>query len=1004
MHGTSTPSLIRCAALCLALGALPLTAAAQSLTSGQLKGVVLELDGAPVSGAVVTLEDARGSAFRFLESDFGGYFTVALLAPGRYSVLVEQVGYQPIRLLNVRVAAGQATSITARLERRPPPIDRVVEIEAGGALAGVATGRIIGADDLSLLGRHGDLTDLSRSATEVDGPRDARAGLGASAGGLPIRWTRLMVDGVEERLLRHPGLPAEPAATPAFARDAVDQAQVAPRPLDGEWRGAPGALVSAQTRRGAGTLRLVPHASWSGANLGVGIDDNPADSTASSIEAGATLSGALIPDTLAVFLQVNFRSLQQPTAYAWEQDAATWQGAPGSLRQLVAAIAADSFGTAVDRFVQPTLRTWQGFSALGRLDWRLGSSTQMALRAAGASFEERAPLVGDDLPNGAGVDLDGRDLSVAAAVTTVGQASANELRIGVTSSRREYTTAQQVAATTLAHEGVGFGIASAFPATFSVTGVDFSDAFQMTMDRHQLKAGVSVGLSKYQQAWAWGTGGRWTFGGLSEFGTATGDWMQVTGTGQVDFNATQLAVFGQDLWQLSPDLQLLLGARYELQTLPADRLVSPPTWVEATGVLVDSLPSSSGGVAPRLGFVWDSRSEGKLVVRAGAGLHFGGADPALVAEALTFSGAGQVRRGQGSFASWPAAPSASLAPWSATRLTLFSEDFKSARTFKLDAGLTSVLAPGTTLTISGGYHHSDFLLRRSDLNLAVSSGTTQGGRPVFGQLVRQGGLVSPLPGSNRRFNNFDLVSGLVPDGYADYFELTTDIERRVTTGLTVRASYTFSRAEDNTTGVLSADPADQLNPFPDGLNGSDWTEGRSDLDVPHRLAVGLSWASAGTSPITVGARYRLRSGLPFTPGFRPGVDINGDGSGQNDPLFYGAVGGLNLTGCSGVAGTGFAVRNSCRGDLVSALDLSLAAGLPVGPALRLAVTVEAFNVMATATGLVDRAAVLVDPSGIFAVDPAGSVTIPFLANPDFGTLLSRRTDPRMLRVGLRLEY
>jgi hypothetical protein len=89
--------------------------------------------------------------------------------------------------------------------------------------------------------------------------------------------------------------------------------------------------------------------------------------------------------------------------------------------------------------------------------------------------------------------------------------------------------------------------------------------------------------------------------------------------------------------------------------------------------------------------------------------------------------------------------------------------------------------------------------------------------------------------------------------------------------------------------------------------------------------------------------------------------------------------------------------------MVSALDLSVAAGLSVGSA-RLAVTLEAFNVIATATGLVDRAAVLVDPSGIFAVDPAGSVTIPFLANPDFGTLLSRRTDPRMLRVGLRLEY
>lgn len=63
-----------------------------------------------------------------------------------------------------------------------------------------------------------------------------------------------------------------------------------------------------------------------------------------------------------------------------------------------------------------------------------------------------------------------------------------------------------------------------------------------------------------------------------------------------------------------------------------------------------------------------------------------------------------------------------------------------------------------------------------------------------------------------------MVSGLVADGYADYYEVTAALERRVTAGLTLIASYTFSKTEDNTPGLLSGDPADQLNPFPE-----DWT-------------------------------------------------------------------------------------------------------------------------------------------------------------------------------------
>lgn len=982
---------------------VPASVGAQSLTAGSLRGTVVDLAGEAVAGAAVTVEDARGAVVRLLESDYRGMFSLPLAAPGTYRILVEQVGFQPVRLLNVVVAAGQMTSLTARLERRPPPIVDVTEMEANAALASVSTGRLLAGRELTLLDWRRDLTDLSRGITELDGPRDGRAGLALSAGGLPAHWSRLMVDGVSERLLRHPGLPGEPASAPAFAREAMDQAQLASRGLDSEWRGTAGAILSAQSRRGGGRLGFTPYLTWSGATLAAAADDNPADSAGTSLQAGAALSGALIPDTLSIYLRADYQRLQQPTSWPWTRDEATYQGSAGSLRALVTAIAADSFGTPAARFVQPTLRTWQGASGLARVDWRVSPTTQLLIRAAGAGWEERSPHPGDELGSGAGAELEGRDISGALGITSTGASTANELRVGVTSSRRTWTATQPVGSTVLSNAGAGFGIGSAVPASFTVSGLEVSDAFQLSFDRHQIKIGVNAGITNHRTSWAWGSNGRWTFGDVDRFGEGRGDWMQVSGVGQAEFRTVEAGLFAQDAWQLSPEVQVLVGVRVETQTLPKDKLSNHLPWADATGIATNVVPSGKAGVAPRLGFVWDARNRGELVVRAGVGVHYQGVDPALFAEAMLMNGSAQVRRGQGILASWPAAPTTAVAPYSATRLTLFGDTYRPPRTLKADAGLTRALAAGTTLSLNAGYHHTDYLLRRVDLNRAPASGTTQGGRPVHGQLVRQGGLVSPAPGSNRRFTDFDLVSGLVPTGYADYLELTAAIERRVARGLTLLASYTFSRTEDNTPGLLSGDPADQLDPFPGGLDGAEWSDGRSDLDIPHRVAATLSYTGGGRTPLTVAARYRMRSGLPFTPGFAPGVDVNGDGSGQNDPVFYGSLGGATLAGCAGVAGTGFAARNSCRGDMVSSLDLRLAVGLPVGGS-GLTLTVDAFNVVATATGLLDRAAVLVDPAGTFAVDGAGNVTIPLVGNPNFGSLLSRRGEPRTVRFGLRLEY
>lgn len=988
--------------LVLALGVPSGPAEAQSLTAGSLRGNVVDLQGIAVSGASLSLEDARGALVRVAESDFRGRFSVSLLAPGTYRLLVEQVGFQPVRFLNIVVAAGQTTTITAELERRPPPIAAVEEREAVATLSGAAAGRLASRRDLAAGDRQLDLGGLGRLLTDLGSVHDGRDGLMISGAGLPANRSRLVVDGVEEPLLRHPGLAAEPVSVPGLARSALDQAQVLNRALDSEWRGTIGSLIAAQSRRGSGAFAVSPYLTFSGATLGGDPADNPADSSATSLQAGVSLDGAIIPDTLAVHMQVDYQRLQQPTAMPWARDAVA--GDPAlSLREQVTAVAESQYGTPVARFVQPTVRTWQGLSALGRLDWRLSANNQLMVRLSGASWKERSPQVGLDLMSGAGVELEARDLTGVVAVTTTGERVANEARAALSTSRRTWGAVQPVAATTFAAEGAGFGVAPTVPARFSTTSFDVSNALQFFWDRHQVKVGLGAALRTHRHDYAWGAGGRWQFGGLDRFAAGEGDWMQVTNVGQAEFSTTEVALFAQDAWQVGPGLQVIFGVRYERYGLPSDKLALHLPWLAATGDTTHDHVPVSAGVAPRLGFVWDGRDRGGFTIQGGIGLHYAGVDPALFAEAMQFNGAGQVRRGQGMLASWPSAPSSGQAPWAGTRLTFFSDDYQPPRTLKADLGLSRALGAGTTLSVSGGYHHTDYLLRRVDLNLAPSSGTAQGGRPVFGQLVRQGGLVSPAPGSNRRFGDFDMVSGLVATGYADYYEVTAALERRVTDGLTLGASYTWSKTEDNTPGLLSGDPADQLDPFPAGLNGADWSDGRSDLDVPHRLALTAEYRSGGRTGVTLGARYRLRSGLPFTPGFAPGVDVNGDGSAANDPVFLAAAGGA-LAGCSGVSGAGFAARNSCRADMVQALDLRLSIGLPVGAAYGLALTAEAFNLIGTETGLVDRAAVLVDPNGTFAVDQAGNVTLPLVANPNFGTLLSRRGEPRFVRVGLRLEY
>ena len=1001
---------VLCAAAMVAAGSG--VARAQSLTNGALRGVALyATESTPIIGVQITVEGSDGRAISFLETDASGLFTVPLLAPGTYRVLAEQVGLQPVRLTGVIIEAGQTTSISFRLERKPPPVDRVIEIHQRGATAGATMGRTVAGTELSNGDRNRSSTDIARNITEVVRTGDARDAWALSTGGLAATSSRLWVDGLPENLTRHPALTGEPASAPLFQRDALSQVQVQSIGFDSEWRGYPGSLLAGHTQRGTNLISFRPYATFSNASLGSVKEDNPADSAATSFQVGASLAGPIIRDTANFMLRLDYQQVRTPSAYPWENDAGLLNGSNVSLREALPTVAQDTYGVGLNSAVQPVVRTWNGFSGMGRVDWRLGRHTAM-LRFGYAKWTEDSPLLLDERANLNDTQLDAKDLSGAVSITSSWSGFSNEIRLGFANATRDWTTGL-LPSTSLVAEDISFGGSGALPGFFDVKSFDVSDVIQFKIARHRFKAGINYTMTDYRQDYRYGANGIYTFGSLDDFAQGQGTFYQslVAATDEVTPRVSEGGLFLQDTWTASPEIALSLGVRYDLQTLPDDEITLNQDWLLLSGRPNDYAPYDNHGWGPRFGLVWDVQNRGEWIVRGGAGLYFSGLDPALFSEAILFDGGVSILRGQGQFSSWPSQPGDELAPNVGARLTLFNDSWRDPRTFKAGMGLSHVFGGGTALHANLAYHHTDFLARRTDLNLnPIAVGQTQEGRPVYGTLIQQGGLISAVPQSNRRFTDFDLVSGLSSTGFSDYYELSFLVERQITRGLSFSASYTFSKTEDNVPGQRTLDPTDQINPFPDGLNGADWTEGKSDFDVPHRVALSGEYKVGDRTPISVGARWRYRSGLPFTPGFRQGVDPNADGAGGNDPAYLDAAitglsTALSAAGCSGGTNA-FAVRNSCREDAATSLDLRFSVGLPLiaKDGSRLSIVLDAFNVISSTVGLVDRALLLVDPNGAIITDNQGNVTLPFVANANFGNIQSRRNDPRLIRVGVRMEY
>ena len=975
---------------------------AQSITHGDLSGTVKDSAGAPIEGALVTLADQLAGGRQIASVGADGRFSFPLLAPGRYQVRAEQIGYRPVVLRNIQVEPGTAPSVVVTLSLDSLPVARIDTVYwSGPSLAsepGASEGLPAGLLQRFPSPRY-DLTSF-RDFTTV-------AGDDWGLQGLPGAATGVVVDGLPYDVARSRWLPLSDRFGPALSAPAFTETAAQLAPLDADWGDFPGGVASVVTRRGARDLTAQAFGGWAPAALTHSRFFDAGTLAPQSYLGGLTVAGPILPDTANFLIGGQAGQFEVVRPAAWPA-----LGADSA----IASVALDSAGQSLGGYLAPRVVRETQASGFGRFSWVLSPGQTLDVWASGGRFTRQEPDVGPLAAPSLGSRAEGTDLAAGGSITSrLGERSANELRAGFFSSRRDYSAGPLPA--TFFADGQAAGTDPTLPGKFQLTTVRLRDDFHTDAGAHRLKLELAGALNSYNQTST--PGGGFYFTDAAALGAQRGAYLGVTGPQpNAQFSVPSLGAFLQDSWEVAPGLAFLVAVRYDLEFLPRSSVPRNQAWLNLTGVpndsiltglANDSIPRSIGKWSSRLGFDWRAGERQDWHVRGGVGIYHGQVDPDLLAELITQAGQNEVHRGVGALGAWPAVPDPANAPEAGALLTLLGPQFQPPRSSKASLGIGRRLGRYGVFEVALDLRHTDFLPRRHDLNRPLGrSSADQYGRPIYSPLLKEGGIVAPGSSLTRRFDGFELVSAMDPDGYSNYVGVTVRLVQPMSRFLRAYAGYTYSHTADNWLTGLHGGPYAQLSPFPDSLNGQDWADGTSDLDIPHRVAVGAELRPAGTDAVTLALRYRWQSGAPFTPGLAPGVDANGDGSFSNDPAYVddalpGMTDLLAAWSCLRPQVGRFAERNSCRDPGIGTLDLRLG----VAPARQYPVElwVEGFNLTEPAQGLRDHALYGVDPATPLTVNGStGRTTIPYVANANFGQQLSLRTPGRVVRVGLRVNY
>lgn len=986
-------------------------------TTGTIRGIVSGTQGT-LAGTQVTVLNPETGFTRSVITNDDGVFVIRLLPSGTYRVTARRLGSTPETRENVRVTVGSTAMVNFTLREAVVQLGTVqvtaaqrIDPKDGGLKQSVSTEEI---QNLPTLGR--DFTDFINLSGLVSPTPEATTGGQFSIAGARPSQTNIQLDGVDANNSFFGENRGGSRIPFNFSIESVKEFQIVTNGFDVEYGNYAGGVINIISKSGTNRFRATGYGNYRGEALTSNNFDGTAPRDFNVQQGALQLEGPIVRDKLFYVASIDAqrrrepftpvsattlrRQAQENTAKAasftdpdsiarYERFATTDNATADSLTRFYS-ILENRYGitNAASSYDQFFTRN-DVITAFARLDWNINNRNRLSVRNNYSTYDNGNETF--NLTTTGGLSkveaFENRTNSLVGELTsTLRDNIANVFRVQYSKEDRPRIASDRKPE--LRVNNVNDGRAFAWGgANISFRNRMVEDKAQIVnnttfdMGTHTLKVGTNNIFSWYLNDFWLNGSGFYTFDNLQalEEGRPSRYTRNVRADGlppTTSFSTQDYSVYGQDEWRVTPRVTATLGLRYDFSRYgkTPGRVIDAE---RAFGLETGIAPVDKNNISPRVSLAWDRKGDATEVFRAGGGLFYGRL-PAVLGSNVGITDVPLLALDcSGSIADGDANAPPSLDGYRTLPLdglgnptncagaagiggvpeySFWTRGFEIPETWRGNVGYERELGTQTRFSV-------DFLItatsklysvRNANLRPALFTLENEGDRQIFVPASRF--TPSQAAGPDRLLNtDFGNVFTNYYDGRSTSQAVTFNMDRRVGRETSLRGSYTWSRAHDNTSFSCCTSFEGFQNARIGALGPND-LGGIGDVDKgwgPSGFVRNHTFIVSGFTRLPWGFRvsgiWRLQSGTPWTP--EQSGDLNGDGLTFNDrpfiyaaddlPVFvaanvdparrdsivtatrtaYGQI--LNDNKCIGDYVGQIIPRNTCRQPWFNRLDLSL---------------------------------------------------------------------------------
>jgi len=575
---------------------------AQTGTSFTLQGTILDASGAVIPSATVTVKNVSLGLTRTETADGQGHYIFAALPPeGQYEISVQANGFAPQTRRGLTFAAGVGSTVDFSL--KPGTVQETVEVAAEAPLVESTK------SDLSHTVETQQLTNLPDNGrnffdfvTLTPGAVVNGGGSGAvTMNGQGIRELTILADGIPNQLREIRTLGGDLAgANGTFSLDVVQEVQVVTNNFSAEYGRSLSGVVNSITKSGTNNWHGDGFINGRPGSIDAGNPLTKANPDLTREQWGLTVGGPIIKDKthfLGNYEETNQSQLANGITSSLEPN-------PGS----------------------PLNVPFKELKLFGKVDHQINPNNRVDFRYSLVRSESDNAGVGGLNTSQRADDSQDHTQNVEASATSVlNPRLVNEARFAWTHDL--YWDYQAIVGIDLPpnfsnvgpainRAGVGnLGPDPSLPQDLNERGYTWQDKLSHTIGKHNLKYGVEATLYNRFVTFYNNFTGTYTFAA----GTPTTydpnnpktfptQYTQAFGESGLNYKEWLYGLYFQDDYNITRGLTFNLGLRYDYETLMHD----------------------TNNFAPRFGFAWDPKKDGKTTVRGGFGIFYATIESSLI--------------------------------------------------------------------------------------------------------------------------------------------------------------------------------------------------------------------------------------------------------------------------------------------------------------------------------------------------------------------------------------